>query len=393
MRPLEGIKVVEMSQVISAPSCGKILYEMGAEVIKVETSDRGDGWRYTPAVWNLPIVPEEQPEFESLNSGKKFVKLDMRDERDLSRMKQLICKCDVFLTNFRVKALRGMGLDYESLKEMKPDLIYALVTGYGLKGPRKDDPGFDNTTYWGETGFQTDMIIADPDDGAKNLPTYGPVGGGDTAVGATLAAGICAGLFKRATTGEGTFTTCPLFGAGIWAFSQLSIGTQYGYEWPRNYYQMSPTNNPYRTADGDWVTTSMEKYDQQWPRFCKAFEMEEYADHPQFSKRSETTKLDVREACIRVIAEHAAKIPTERLLKNLKEQDLVHSKLMHFKDEYTNEQAIENGDIVPFTYESGKTVMIPKPPLRFDDCGSRPHTLCPPVGGDTDAVLKEFGIE
>jgi len=393
MRPLEGVKIIEMSMVISAPSCGKTLYEMGAEVIKVETNDRGDGWRYTPAVYMNPIRPDEQPEFESLNSGKKFVKLNLKDPADLERMKKLICGADVFVTNFRMKALEGMGLGYEALKALKPDLIYATVTGYGTKGPRKDDPGFDNTTYWAETGFMRDMIIFDPQEGASNFPTNGPVGGGDTAVGATLAAGICAALYKRATTGEGTFVTCPLYGAGIWAFSQLSIGTQYGYQWPRNYFQMPPTNCPYKTADGDWVTTSMEKYDEQWPRFCKAFEMEEYSDHPQFSKRVETTKLDVRKACIEVIREHAMKIPTERLLKNLKEQDLVHCRMAHFKDAYSSVQAIENGDVVPYTYESGKTVMIPKPPLRFDGMPAREHKLCGVVGADNEEVFKEFGIE
>lgn len=84
-RPLDGVKVIELSMVISAPSCGKALYEMGAEVIKVETSDRGDNWRTTPRVYASPILPNESPVYESLNSGKKHVKLDLRNPVELEK--------------------------------------------------------------------------------------------------------------------------------------------------------------------------------------------------------------------------------------------------------------------------------------------------------------------
>ena len=110
-RPLDGVKVIELSMVISAPSCGKALYEMGAEVIKVETNDRGDNWRTTPRVYASPILPNESPVYESLNSGKKHVKLDLRNPVELEKLKKLIDKADVFLVNYRAGALKAMGLD------------------------------------------------------------------------------------------------------------------------------------------------------------------------------------------------------------------------------------------------------------------------------------------
>ena len=222
-RPLDGVKVIELSMVISAPSCGKALYEMGAEVIKVETNDRGDNWRTTPRVYASPILPNESPVYESLNSGKKHVKLNLRDADELEKLKKLIDKADVFLVNYRAGALKAMGLDYETLKQRNPKLVYACVTGYGEKGPRKTDPGYDNTTYWAETGFLMDMVIQN--EAGDSLPINGPVGGGDTAVGGWVAGGICAALYQREKTGQGGYVTCPLFGAGIWAFSQMSIGS------------------------------------------------------------------------------------------------------------------------------------------------------------------------
>ncbi|CCX70728.1 putative uncharacterized protein [Firmicutes bacterium CAG:555] len=390
-RPLDGVKVIELSMVISAPSCGKALYEMGAEVIKVETNDRGDNWRTTPRVYASPILPNESPVYESLNSGKKHVKLNLRDADELEKLKKLIDKADVFLVNYRAGALKAMGLDYETLKQRNPKLVYACITGYGEKGPRKTDPGYDNTTYWAETGFLMDMVIQN--EAGDSLPINGPVGGGDTAVGGWVAGGICAALYQREKTGEGGYVTCPLFGAGIWAFSQMSIGTQYGYQWPRSYYQMPPTNCPYKTADGDYIMTSMSKYDEQWPKFCYVYDMEELKDHPVFSHQATTIALEPRKECIKAIAAHAIKCKTEDVLRRLGEADLVYCKMPHFKDVYTSEQAIANEDIVPFTYESGKSVYIPKPPLRFNGIGPRPHTTCGVPGADNEEVFKEFGIE
>lgn len=391
MRPLEGIKVIELSQVISAPSAGKVLLEMGAEVIKVETSDRGDGWRYTPAVYSAPVKIDESPIFESLNAGKKFVKLSLKDPEGVKKMQALISKADVFLTNFRGKALHGMGIGYEDMKKLNPRLIYATVTGYGDEGPKKDDPGFDNTCYWAETGFMRDFCLLGAD--GTSLPTNAPVGGGDTVVGGWIAGGICAALYEREKTGVGTYVTVPLFGAGIWAFSQVSIGTQYGYVWPRSYYQMPPTNNPYQTADGDWIMTSMEKYDEQWPKFCYAFGADELKEHPIFSKRANTVDLMNRKACVEAIEAHAKLCHTADIVDRLKEVDLVFCVMPHMADVYTNEQAIANKNIVPYTYNSGKSVYIPKPPVRFEGYEPLPHTTCPGVGADTEEVFKEFGIE
>lgn len=391
MRPLEGVKVIELSMVISAPSAGKALVEMGAEVIKVETSKAGDNWRQTPAVYAAPIRPDESPIFESLNSGKKFVLLNLKDPADLDKMKKLICGADVFMSNFRKKALEGMGLGYEALKALKPDLIYAAITGYGEKGPRKDDPGYDNTSYWAETGVMRDLIIQNEE--GTGLPMNGPVGGGDTVVGAWIAGGISAALYKREKTGEGTYITCPLYGAGIWAFAQQSIGTQYGYVWPRKYTQMPPTNAPYLTADGDWIMTSMAKYDEQWPRFCYAYDMEDLKEHPIYSKRANTVALEPRAACVKEIASRARKCKTEDVVRRMKEADLVFCVMPHMAENYTSVQAIENGDVVPFTYASGKSIMMPKPPVRFDNYEALPHKLCGVPGADNEEVFKEFGIE
>ena len=103
--------------------------------------------------------------------------------------------------------------------------------------------------------------------------------------------------------------------------------------------------------------------------------------------------MSPRKECIKAIAAHAIKCKTEDVLKRLAEADLVYCKMPHFKDVYTSEQAIANEDIVPFTYESGKSVYIPKPPLRFNGLGPRPHTTCGVPGADNEEVFKEFGIE
>lgn len=132
MRPLEGVVVIELSMLVSGSACGKVLAEYGAEVIKVETG-KGDNYRRFGEVFGVPAEADENIVFETVNSGKKFVQLNLRDEADQLRMRKLLSKADVFVTNYRPAALKMMSLDYATLKEEFPRFDNR-IRGTGLKG-------------------------------------------------------------------------------------------------------------------------------------------------------------------------------------------------------------------------------------------------------------------
>lgn len=147
-KPLSGYKVIELSTFVAAPSCGRLLRDWGADVIKVE-SGKGDAWRYHGSTHRVTSTEEENPMFDLVNAGKKSVVVDLKSAEGKAVLYDLLSDADIFLTNTRAKSLRKLGLDYESLKERFPKLIYASVTGFGEEGPETDKPGFDLVAYWG----------------------------------------------------------------------------------------------------------------------------------------------------------------------------------------------------------------------------------------------------
>mgnify|MGYP002231176569 FL=1 len=186
---------------------------MGADVIRVE-STAGDPWRFYGANCGLPITDEENPLFDIYNLGKKDIQLNTKTPEGKEILFHLLDEADVFITNNRLKSLVRSGLDYESLKDRFPKLIYGLVTGYGQTGPDVDAPGYDGVAFFSRSGMLADM--AEP----SGYPASAPGCIGDGATGAALFGGICAALFDRVRTGKGDFVE-------ISSFWQCSMALRY----------------------------------------------------------------------------------------------------------------------------------------------------------------------
>ena len=151
MKPLEGIRVVELSTMLAASMTGRILAEWGADIIKVETLN-GDAWRKQAGTTMSPRTKDANPNFDMQNLNKRFVSLNLRTPEGKEIMMKLLERADVLVTNYRIQALEGMGLSYEQLKDQFPRLIHAHVLGYGDKGPDKDRPGYDYTAFFSQIG-------------------------------------------------------------------------------------------------------------------------------------------------------------------------------------------------------------------------------------------------
>ena len=192
-KPLEGIKVVELASFVAAPAAGRMLAEMGADVIRVE-STAGDPWRFYGVNCGLTVADEENPLFDLYNLGKRDIQLDTKTLEGKEILLRLLGEADVCITNNRLKSLVRAGLDYDSLKDRFPKLIYGLVTGYGQTGPDVDAPGYDGVAFFSRSGMLADM--AEP----GGYPASAPGCVGDGATGAALFGGICAALLNRAVS-------------------------------------------------------------------------------------------------------------------------------------------------------------------------------------------------
>ncbi|MBQ0004614.1 MAG: CoA transferase [Clostridiales bacterium] len=150
--PLEGVKILELATVVAAPSASRILADYGAEVIKIESPPFGDLSRITGRDHLLPIDDDNNPFFDHLNAGKKLVALNLKKPEGMDIFMKMLDKADIFLTNISSQSLEKLGIDYESLKDKYPKLIYAHFTGLGREGSEANRACYDQTAFWSRTG-------------------------------------------------------------------------------------------------------------------------------------------------------------------------------------------------------------------------------------------------
>jgi crotonobetainyl-CoA:carnitine CoA-transferase CaiB-like acyl-CoA transferase len=206
---MEGVRVVDLTTFLAAPTAARVLGEWGADVIKVEAPN-GDPGRTQGAVFGMTYEDDENLGFDMSNMNKRFVTLNLKTPDGMEVMHRLLADADVFVTNIRTKSLVKMGLDYDSLKEKYPRLVFAHCLGYGENGPEKDTAGFDVTCYMARGGvFGTTVNKGD----APMIPTNGF---GDFQVSMCLASGISAALFNRERTGRGDKISVSLHHAAVY---------------------------------------------------------------------------------------------------------------------------------------------------------------------------------
>ena len=280
MRPLEGLRVVDLTRVLSGPYCTMQLGDLGAEVIKVEQPGKGDDTRaFAP-----PFQGDQAAYFLSVNRNKKSITLDMKSERGKDVLWRLIETADILVENFRPGATDRLGFGYAAVRKRRPSMIYASISGFGDTGPQKDRPGYD-VIVQGEAGV---MDITGPRDGPPHK-----VGAaiGDLVSGLYAVQGILAALHTRSAGGQGQHVSISMYEAvaSLLTFN-ASIFFATG-DSPRRRGNEHPTIVPYETfeaADG-WINVGVAN-DDLWRRFCAAAEREDLTNDPRFAKASDRVR-------------------------------------------------------------------------------------------------------
>lgn len=385
---LEGVKIVELSTMVAAGSCGRMLADWGANIVKVE-SESGDMFRNWPQSFYVPCTMDENPLFDNLNAGKRGIVLNLKTQEGMEAMHRLLAEADVFLTNTREKALIKLGLDYNSLKEKYPKLIVANLSGFGERGPKKDYPGFDTVAFWASSGFNADMMV----DGPNSYPVYGSAGPGDIVTAMGLVSAIIAALYKRTQTGLGDRVTTSLYGTALWCFNLMEIATeeQYGYQYPKTRDDSSPIGSPFRTKDNEWVMTTILKVEEQWPKLCDVLGVPELKDDTRFNNAIGQRKHENRAYLIKLFEGIYATKTADEWCELLAKADIVHDKLAHYKDMLKSEQAWANEYIHEITCPNGKKSVVVRPAMRSDKTGIPEWKRGPMLGEHTDEILREIG--
>mgnify|MGYP003404378226 CR=1 FL=1 len=384
MKPLEGIKVIEMSTMLAGPMTARILAEWGADVIKVETLN-GDAWRKQAGTTVSPCTPVANPNFDVQNMNKRFLSINMRTENGKAIMDKLLKDADVFVTNYRVKALEGMGLAYDQIKDKFPKLIHASVLGYGEKGPDKDKPGYDYTAFFSRTGLMADLV---PAGGAPLIP----VGGiGDHSVSVALVGGICAALYKRSITGKGDRVDVALLQSAIFILCTGILNGFNGRKLPRTRLDCGHAcSNTYQGSDGEWFYLALIDY-RRFGELCNLLELPDVAKDPRFN--TQKAYYDNKTALTKIFDKKFAEHTVPYWHKLFEEHDIPHEILYHFKDVPNDKQVLANNYMYHYEYSDGTKTVFSNGPVSFASVDNSANTCktSKHLGGDTEEILKELG--
>ena len=384
-KPLSGIKVVELATFVAATVPGRLMADMGAEVIKIE-GPKGDPWRVLSRDLTNTTI-DEIPDFDVFNLGKRSICLDLKKPEGLAFLEKLLESADVFITNTRQQSLVKMGLDVATLRAKYPNLIYANVTGYGEKGPQRNDPGFDNVAFWTKSGFRMDMITKTP----GSYPLGSPTGGGDSVTGSILFGEIMLALYQRAKTGCGDHVSVSLFNAGLWTFCGPIIEAQdkYKMKFPKERLDSLPVNTVYECADGEWISVTILDYGRLAPKFYALLGITEAIEKIGAETYGESNAKSAE--IIPLIEASIATKTSQEWMQLLKEADIVCGLGNHFSDATKSEQAWANEYLQEHTCRNGSVCIVPTSPYRLDSCGVAPSRLAPLPGEHSQEVLKEYG--
>jgi crotonobetainyl-CoA:carnitine CoA-transferase CaiB-like acyl-CoA transferase len=319
MKPLSGVRVLEVAMYGFVPSGGAVLADWGADVIKVEHAVTGDPQRGLRQVGRLRVDGDPNPNVEHANRGKRSIGLDMAKPEGREVLYELARGCDVFLTSFLPGARRRLGIDVEDIRAVHPRIIYARGSALGPRGPEASKGGYDSTAFWARAAIAASIT---PSDLAGIIGPPGPAYG-DTISGTNLAGGIAAALFKRERTGETSIVDVSLLGSGVWAMGHgialsLHLDTPLAAAATGGHGSVSnPLSGLYRTADDRYLTLTMLQPVKFWADVCRHLDRPELADDPRFAtaqdivaNTEEAVKL-LREAfATRTLAEWAQRLAT-----------------------------------------------------------------------------------
>ena len=385
MKPLEGIKVVDLSTFLATPTTGRVLGEWGADVIKVEAAKGDPGRVNQAAVFGMPASDDENLGFDMANLHKRFICLNLKSATGAEVMDKLLDQADIFITNTRTKSLAKMGFDWESVHKKHPHIIMGHGLGYGKIGPEKDAAGFDVTCYMGRGGvFGTTVNKGD----APMIPTNGY---GDFQCSMFLAAGILAALRGREKTGEGDYVTCALEHAGIYTLSTGMVSAQYGNPYPKSRLEVNnPLNNVFRSKDEKWVVLCLPEYDRDWPRVLKLIGREDLLDDADLGSIESVNAKGLSPRVTKVLDDGFAQFTRDELLAMFKENDMPCEPAQTPTDVYEDQNALVNGYIKQVPYPAGGR-WCPTVPVQFELEQTKDLEPTGKLGSDTADVMRDLG--
>ncbi len=371
--PLQGLRVVEFVHVVMGPTCGLVLADLGAEVIKVEPLE-GDHTR--------KLTASGAGFFPTFNRNKKSVAVDLKSKAGHKIVLKLIQSVDVVTENFRPGAMDKLGFGYEQLKKVKPGLIYCSLKGF-LAGPYENRAGLDETAQMmGGLAYMT---------GPVGRPLRAGASVNDIMGGMFAAIAILAAVIERTATGRGQYVKSALFENCAFLVGQhMTEGFMTGkpvVPMPDRIRAWA-VYDTFKTSDGEMVFVGVVT-DTQWKIFCEAFGRADLVADPAL--KTNPQRVEARTRIIPIVTALFAKMTKQALLAKCEELGLPYAPITKPEDLFDDPHLKASGGLADITLMNGTKTQVPILPIEMDGRRFRTRLDLPKVGEHTREMLERLG--
>jgi crotonobetainyl-CoA:carnitine CoA-transferase CaiB-like acyl-CoA transferase len=385
--PLAGLRVLELARILAGPWAGQLLADLGADVIKVERAGAGDDTR----AWGPPFVEAADgghlsaAYFHCTNRGKRSIELDFTTAEGQRLVKKLAARSDVLIENFKVGGLVKFGLDYKSLEQLNPRLIYASVTGFGQTGPSAARAGYDLMAQ----GIGGIMDMTGAPDGP---PMRVGVPIADVFSGVYAAVGILAALRRRETTGKGGYVDCALVDSTVGTLTFQALNYLVSGEVPKRIGNAHPNLVPYQefpAADGRVIIATGN--DAQFVKLCGILGAPELAAMPAYNDNK--GRLAHRTELVGKLAALTKQMKREELLDKLEAAGIPGGPINNLEQVFNDPQVVHRGMKLALKSDAAKGGIIPgvRTPIVLDGAPMASDRPSPRLGEHTAEILREIG--
>ena len=378
-RPLEGIRVLDFTRVLSGPHATRMLSDLGAEVIKVEPP-MGDMTRFA-----MPRVNSLSSYFIQQNVGKKNISLDMTKPQAVELLKKLVSHCDIVIENFRPGVMRKMGLDYKTLSHLNPRLIYTSITGYGATGPWTTRRAYAPVVN-AESG-----ITKHQGDVRGGQYANDPHSHGDVYTALEAASAMLAALYQREQTGAGQYIDVSMAETMLYVNEHAHNQMWTGVEPVGEIRSFQPADYPVLTvADGSMVVVSGHPAERgTFDYFVAAMQQPELLSDPRFSDVE--TRLKHFDELMDIMRAWAKTVPTsDEIESRLSQHELAVGRLRSVGELADTQWALEREAVVLVSDRGDSTVRIPNSPWHFSGSDTTTQGDAKYRGEDNRAIFSEI---
>lgn len=378
MRPLDNIKVLDLTRVVAGPYCTMILGDMGAEVIKIEHPDSGDESRgFAP-----PYQGDQAAYYLSVNRNKKSLTLDLKSDHGKDILWTLIRDSDVLVENFRPGVMDRLGFDYKSVSDRNGGIVYCSISGFGQTGPQRDRPGYD-VVVQAESGI---MDLTGPKGGVPHKVGTSIV---DLVTGQTAVSGILSALLVRATTGSGQYIDISMleaasalltFNASIY-FATGEAPTRRG-----NEHATIVPYEAFRTGDGAWINLGIAN-DTLWRKFCTHVGRDDLLNDARFTHGPD--RVTHRDILVPMVAEIIASKPRDEWMDILDAAGIPAAAIRTVKEVCESDVLHARDMIAEMAHPSAGVVKGIKSPLHLSRTPLDRYDAPPTLGQHSDEILRE----